>query len=876
LVVALFAAWSVAACSETDGASELSAEPVVISEIHYHDTRPGDTGDFVELTNVGTTPVDVTDWCLKGFGHCFGADTIIAPGNRVVVTTESAEGRLANEGERIELLDAAGRMVDEVDYSTDTPWPAAASGRGMSLHRRVTSGRAADAWVAGLPTPDAPYRPLGGAVLSPVVVSEVMYRATDEDPADEFVELTNRTDTEVDVSGWCLVEMEVCLAPDTTIRSEKTLVIGGEAMPVRLDDGGGTLTLVDAGGAEVDVVAWDDEGDWPAVAGGGGASLQRRDPGYSGLEPGNWSADEPTRGRPNTTVAGPVLPMMSAVHFERSPAPGQPVVVHATPRHGTNPVLHYVVGFGEEVSVPMRPDITGRFTGAVPGQPAGSLVRFRITATRDGTSGSWPREGDGSRYAGTVVTGDEPTDGSELPRLQWFMPDDVYDEARNDLYKRGRDGYPAVLAFDGEVFDGVTIRVKGQNSKVLDKKKWKVALPYGHVWDGSGMFIEPVDEFALHSMATDKAMVNELLSYEVQKLSGGFAQQVVPLRLERNGEFYGLYLYVEQDDGRWRRRHGMSDATIVYEGRWGAQLPLEDLLLESPDWRRRYRRNTHTYVDDTRRELADLIATLDPAKSGRVAYAYRHIDIPSVVEAIATMRVTQHFDWGRKNWVLMYDPEDAKWRLYPLDHDLTFGKVHKWSCGVTCSTVTAISDLDYFQKHALGRLFLESESLGAMIDARTRTLADAFYAPGVIEDHIERWARLFAPLEELDRQLWPTFGQDMSPADARTLVLESFVAPKRAMMISGGTDDLPRTPTAEPSLEVERVDADTVRVTNTGARPVDLSGRSIEGLWGKVPAGVVLNPGQSAVFERERVPAPSLREPADGGFRNLHVWVPSP
>lgn len=71
-----------------------------------------------------------------------------------------------------------------------------------------------------------------------------------------------------------------------------------------------------------------------------------------------------------------------------APWASQPITVSARVPGGSEPQLHYVVDFGAEITLDMRDDGIGRdavagdevFTAAIPGQAAGELVRYRITA----------------------------------------------------------------------------------------------------------------------------------------------------------------------------------------------------------------------------------------------------------------------------------------------------------------------------------------------------------------------------------------------------------------------------------------------------------------------------------------------------------------
>lgn len=116
----------------------LSAE-VVISEIMYHPAGARTDGEFIELHNTAAEPVDVSGWAfIRGVEFTIPAETVVPGGGRLVIAADLAafaakyptvtavvggwSGRLSNRTNHLELVDADGAPVDEVDYSDDGDW----------------------------------------------------------------------------------------------------------------------------------------------------------------------------------------------------------------------------------------------------------------------------------------------------------------------------------------------------------------------------------------------------------------------------------------------------------------------------------------------------------------------------------------------------------------------------------------------------------------------------------------------------------------------------------------------------------------------------------------------------------------------------------
>jgi hypothetical protein len=116
---------------------------VIINEIHYDPAIKTELAEFVELYNAGTMDANISGWYFSdGIVYQFPPDTILPAGGYIVVAQDPAtiqakfgtpsnlifgpfefEFRLDNDGEKVELSNAVGRTMDEVDYRRRFPWP---------------------------------------------------------------------------------------------------------------------------------------------------------------------------------------------------------------------------------------------------------------------------------------------------------------------------------------------------------------------------------------------------------------------------------------------------------------------------------------------------------------------------------------------------------------------------------------------------------------------------------------------------------------------------------------------------------------------------------------------------------------------------------
>lgn len=719
------------------------------------------------------------------------------------------------------------------------------------MRRAVVAGLVVGLSLGGL-LPD-PLPRLVAAADTDVVINELHYNPEDDNPASEYIELFNRGGAAVNLSGWFFNGITFTFPPGSSIAPGGFVVLYSGQYTGALSNGGERIRLRNAGSTIIDEVTYDDAGLWPALADGDGHSLQRRDPFGPSGDPGNWVSAPPTPGAPNSGMGG-LMPVFSDVSHTVLPAAGAPIAVSAKLAHATGANLAFRVGFGPEAVIAMTV-AAGTATASIPGQAAGALVRYRLVATSPGgVVGTWPRQGDGSVYTGTTVA--TPTT-SKLPRFEWFMDDATYLKAYFDLTLTGDDGYPMVFAYGGKIFDNAKIRVKGQVSRTFPKKKWKVILPPGYALDAPELFPEPVDEFALHSAWSDKSFLRETLASEFMVRAGVPASQAFPVRLERNGAFYGLYTYHEQPDGTWRERHGLDDS-IVYEAGpdfiFGS-LTASDANLSQTNLRKKYDKETFEYLDDS--ELRDLIRQLNSLTgNARRAWIYENVDVAEVVNTIAASVVIQHQDIGHKNYRLVYD-EQGRWGTIPSDFDLSYGR--RWSnvYGALESTVYVGGAFEHPGGPLFGAFWFDPE-LSEMVRRRIRTLTETQLEPIAVSLRVQELRDLVAEEAALDRQVWGTYGPSQSPSVAAGQIIGNYVAPQYLRILTtlanAGRVARPSQP-AVPAVSFEAVRYPTpdnpiqfVILRNNSGNSVDLSGFTIDAIDLVIPGGTVVLPGRTVVF----------------------------
>ena len=192
---------------------------LAITELMYH-APGGGPYDFIELANLGDSPLDLTGLFFStGISFAFAEQAVLSGGARLVLAADAAafatayptaahfgvyEGSLDNDGEPIELRDSFGNLAAYVDYNDGGAWPIGPDGFGYSLvpARPGNGGDGPEHWRAsanafGSPGAEDPTPP-----RRQVMINEVLSRT--EAPLEDAVELFNPADVAIDIGGWYL------------------------------------------------------------------------------------------------------------------------------------------------------------------------------------------------------------------------------------------------------------------------------------------------------------------------------------------------------------------------------------------------------------------------------------------------------------------------------------------------------------------------------------------------------------------------------------------------------------------------------------------------------------------------------------------------
>lgn len=456
--------------------------PVVINEIMYHPLSGRDDDEYVELHNLGATPVSLAGWQLQdGISFTFPTNAVLAPGGYVVAARNltnllarypqlnatnafgNYSGRLSNGGERIALAMphpsvSGGQtnplliVVNEVTYADGGRWGQWADGGGSSLELvdpRADNRFAANwadsdesakaAWTTinvtnvlenGQTTPDE-----GTAQNTPNRL-ELFHPAGAGEALVDNVEFRNNGGSNRITNGTFAVGTNGWVARGTTRRSfaEPGVGLGGSqalrlVSTARGDNGPNKLytpltATATVGGTNTGIVRASVR--W--LKGSPYVMFRLRGNWMEVCHPLNVPADCGTPGLPNSrrvSNAGPVI--TDVTHSPVLPAAGQPVTVSARvldPDGVASAQLRYRVDPLGALNTLSLTNDGGWFRATLPAQGGGTLVAFHLVAT-DGAGATAQFPADAPARECLVRWGETPVAGALGSYRLWLTASNV-------------------------------------------------------------------------------------------------------------------------------------------------------------------------------------------------------------------------------------------------------------------------------------------------------------------------------------------------------------------------------------------------------------------------------------------------------------------
>lgn len=199
------------------------APKIAITELNYKSEPTRNASDWIELYNNGPIAMNISGWKLKKVSdyksYTIPVNTFLNPGEYLVLVSDTNIFRTQfqgitnkkgptylsfnDDGDVLLLTDNKDNVMLRMAYSDTNTWPDCARGYGRTL--QITNPdlnpSKGTSWTCGC---------MGGSpgwayitpCPEPVIFNEINYNSSDLTPIGDWVELYNRSGSEVDLSNW--------------------------------------------------------------------------------------------------------------------------------------------------------------------------------------------------------------------------------------------------------------------------------------------------------------------------------------------------------------------------------------------------------------------------------------------------------------------------------------------------------------------------------------------------------------------------------------------------------------------------------------------------------------------------------------------------
>jgi len=535
-------------------------------------------------------------------------------------------------------------------------------------------------------------------LTGPVIISEAMFSnnttLTDEEgDFSDWIELYNISQSEIDLEGWFLTDdMEIPTRwrfPNVSLKPKGYLLIflsgknkkyegkeihtnfkmkkSGEFLGLFLPDGKTVVNRIDASIQHTTDVSY-------------GYVMHEETINLLGLknEGKKGYLQSPTPGAFNADEFKWISPIITQHNFRpKFPRSRAAIIVETKVKSKIAPnssvIMYYKRMFDHETAVSMTddgrfPDAVandGVFSAVIPTDEAipGDMIRWYVIASDIAgntvrTPGAHDRTGDRQdpRFYGTMIS--DLNLKSRLPILYWFAEDPEKGHTR--------EGTRGCIYYNGTFYDNIYVCQRGRSTNKRHSQKFVFNKGYAfYVNENLGS----VSEFNLNGPGLDASFLRQPIGFENYRRNGVPASECFLMRVQTNGQFDRVGIFIEQVDEKFLQRNGYHENGVLYKFVQRDQKPvfkdLNGVKKKSQRWE----------------DASDMQAVIDNLdredKNKRCKFLMDHFDIPQLVNRLAVMVMHREVDSIRKNFYFYHDMMDSgRWSMFPWDLDLLFGNTN--------------------------------------------------------------------------------------------------------------------------------------------------------------------------------------------------------
>ena len=230
----------------------------------------------------------------------------------------------------------------------------------------------------------------------------------------------------------------------------------------------------------------------------------------------------------------------------------------------------------------------------------------------------------------------------------------IYENYEEDHY------IPVELEVDGKVWTNVEMRIRGDDSRDFPKKSLKLKF-------NDELFFDGRDRINFNAEYTDPTYMRQFLCSYLFRETGHPCFKSEQVRLYLNGEYFGIYLMVENVDPDFLTANNLDPIGNLYKATHdGACLTIFDGVYAA--WEKKT--NEHLGRDD----LQQLIDSLEYVKDNEYyEFCKETFDYDKMLNIIALNMLLANGSTYYHNYYMYHDIHNSgKWIMLPWDMDKTF------------------------------------------------------------------------------------------------------------------------------------------------------------------------------------------------------------
>ena len=309
----------------------------------------------------------------------------------------------------------------------------------------------------------------------------------------------------------------------------------------------------------------------------------------------------------------------------------------------------------------------------------------------------------------------------------------IYKDYKKDIY------IPVKVVHNGDTVKA-KMRLRGDTSRGYDKKSMKIVFSKDSLLQGEKRKIN------LNSEWTDKTYIRQYISSELMNMAGLNAFNSNYVAVSINGEFFGLFLQVENVDEQFLADRKLDQKGNLYKATHdGACLSMFEYKNPKIKWEKKTNKKDTSFVD-----LQKLIYDINNVSDYEFYnYLKTNFEYDKLISLVSMNMLIQNGSTYYHNYYLYHDINgNGKWQIMPWDMDKSL-RYYSWKpyiYNVTSSNWESDNPL-------IERMFL-NEKILAEIKLRIKYLSDNYFNNNTLNpivDEIRDKLEKYVKLDETDQ-----------------------------------------------------------------------------------------------------------------------------